>query len=85
MVQSQKRRRLHNAGSTPGGPEVEQHHLAPVRARVHGLSREGGTGEGELVRGVLEDRHGAVAAHIAGRVRGVAWRTAHKPQRDRDE
>ncbi len=75
-----EQRRLGAARGARGVPGVDEHHLAAVVGDVHGVARKGRARERQRLRGFLEDRDGAVAAHIAGRVRGRAGRapTSHR-------
>ena len=45
VVQFEQRRHLNHAGLAPGGPEVEQHHAAPVAGQMNGGAA---VGDGEV-------------------------------------
>ena len=62
VMQLKQRRQLFHAGFTPTGPEVDQHHFAPV---VGEMNRSGSIGDGKV--GSLKAGLRRVCAAVAAR------------------
>ncbi len=64
MMQIQQRRQFHNTRFAPGGPEIEQHHAAPV---IGEMDARGAIGHSEIGSGL--PGLGRMGAAIASRQR----------------